>query len=193
MSMKIELGKEPKSPEERRNLLAQHDMAADEAALENINFIQKGVINFLISQKGFMPEDITADRTFCIELAGSSFCVKADLAVSFEGRTIMLIKCSVDSLESWERHMKAFCRVADSRQIPFAAVTDAETVRFINVSKAESAGLELKDMPSRDELVKMSAEHDNEPFPAGRAEKEKRILYAFDAITSCKDSADSKK
>lgn len=186
MSMKIDLGKEPQSPQERRNLLAQHDKKVDDAALENINFIQRGVINFLISQKGFRPEDISADRAFCLELSDKRFTVKADLSVSVDGRTAMLIKCSVDSLESWERHMTAFCRVAEDLQIPFAAVTDAEAVRFINIHKGSSAGLELKEMPSRDELAGMVSESPAEAMPEKRAEMEKRILHAFDAITSCK-------
>jgi hypothetical protein len=181
MSESIALGKSPESPEERRQLIAEHLMAEDYLAHLQASHIQKGVIDFLISSRGYSPGEIEINREFEVQLPGCSFTVRADLIVKVEGTCFLAIKCVMNSLESWERHSVAFCRVAGPCVIPYAAVTDGETVLLIETDRCTTVSGNLELLPPRKEAVRTLGTRPG-PFPGERAEREKRILYAFDAI-----------
>lgn len=178
----INLGKIPSSPLERQELLAKKVEREDYYSLLGITYIQKMIIDFLISKKGYTKNDLDINREFTVELSDASFIAKADIAVKIEDKIFIIIKCVMNSLESWERYSLSFCRVVEPYQIPYAVITDGESTRMLNVLTGEilSDGLDL--IPSREDVKDMIKQNIFTPYNKEKCEKEKRILYAFDAI-----------
>lgn len=79
--------------------------------------------------------------------------------------------------------MIAFCRVVEPYQIPFAMVTDGKEGRVIDVLTGEVK--ETMDIPSKQEFLKVLPDIKFIPYSEERLPKERRILYAFDAIKCC--------
>lgn len=182
MSYYVTLDKSPKSPEERKQLLAkfiEHEAYLDSLEISNI---QRKIIEFLLYHKGYQNRDIEVNKIFTIELEDESFNTYADLVINLNNKKIIFIKCVSSSIDSWERYSIAFCRAADDFQIPYAIITDGETVKFINIHTAFvlEGGLEL--IPSRDEGENNIKETTFTPYPEKRKRIEKRIIYAFEGI-----------
>lgn len=182
MSQRIALGKTPQSPEERKQLIESH--LAEEGHFEKVRltYVQRKVVDFLLTQKGYLPDDVEIDREFSVALSDVTITVKADVSLVLNGRRVMVITCAVNSLESWERHAAAFCRVVESYQIPYAVVTDGEEARMIDAIQGRVISEGIGSIPTRGEAVDLIGHIDFTPCPEGRCEREKRILYAFDAI-----------
>jgi hypothetical protein len=190
MSMYIQLGKVPASPEERRALLAGR--VADEDSLDSrdLTMLKHDVVDFLKSKKGYGDAEVLTDKRFHIKLPETSFDVSADIALNINGRIFLVIKCVINSVNSWERYSKAFCRVAeDPYLIPFAAVTDGDNTSVLDIMDGGSVYEGLGSLPSRETAVRIIQDFVPTPCPEDRKEREKRILYAFDAI-KCSTTAD---
>ncbi len=182
MSRYITLGKIPESPEERKKLISQRVEEEEYLLQVAANYIQKNVVEFLTSRKGYGFNDLEINKEFTVSLANTPFKVKADIIINLDGARFLLIKCAANSTDSWERYTIAFCRVVESSPIPFAAVTDGETLRMLDARSGEVVSEGLEALPSREEARGILSETVYGEFPPERCEKEKRILYAFEAI-----------
>ncbi|MEW6738766.1 MAG: type I restriction enzyme HsdR N-terminal domain-containing protein [Nitrospirota bacterium] len=191
MSTYIPLGKIPTSPEERRELLAKRVEMEEYLSHIELTQVQRRVIDFLISQKGYTNADIEANRDFRVDLPDASFNSRADIILKIDGKIFCVIRCVMSSLESWERHSIAFSRVVESYQIPYAIVTDSESARILDVVEGKLIAEGLDAMPSKEDAMKIVQQTAFSSYPQERAEKEKRILYAFDAIKCSTSLADS--
>jgi hypothetical protein len=147
-----------------------------------LTHVQRRVVDFLISQKEYTQEDIEANKEFKVTMQDTSFNVKTDVALKVDGVIFMILKCVMNSMESWERYSLAFCRVVESYQIPYAAVTDGEAVRMLDIVKGGVTPGGLDSIPSRQDALRIIKDTALCPYADERCEKEKRILYAFDAI-----------
>lgn len=183
MAELVDLGKSPESPEERCSLIGGKLAAEDELSAAALPFIQKTVMQFLIQSKGYGGSDFAVDRAYSVILAdGTVFQAVADLMVSLEGRSLILIKCASNSLESWERYCVAFCRTADAKMIPLAVITDSESMRIVDAATGQFISEDPAVIPSRDEAVRLVEGEGRVALSEQAMERERRILYAFDAI-----------
>lgn len=182
MSEYIYLGKVPGSPEERQRLLAEREAREALFARAQLTQVQRRVLEFLAEKKGYSLADVEVSKAFTIALSDCSFSVATDFILTHGGRRFLAVKCVMSSPESWERHAVAFCRVAGPYQIPWAVVTDSETAKLLDAITGKTAAEGMEAIPSKEEAERLVAETSFVPYPAERAEREKRILYAFDAI-----------
>lgn len=182
MSEGIPLGKAPESLEERQKLIAEHLRMEEYLAHLQATHIQRKVIEFLITDRGYSPGEVEVNGEFEVELPACSFTVRADIMVRVGGRSIMAVKCVMNSLESWERHSVAFCRVAGPSVIPRAVVTDGETALLIDAGTCASVSGTLDLIPTREGALRSLCALPESAFAGERAEREKRILHAFEAI-----------
>jgi hypothetical protein len=138
----------------------------------------------LLSQKGYTTDDLEVNREFKIDLSNASFKVKADIVLNIDEKRFLAIKCATGSIESWERYFIAFGRVAESYQIPFAVVTDGQNARFLDVVRGKLVSEGINSIPSKAEAEQLIKKTVFVPCSPERCDKEKMILYAFDAITT---------
>jgi hypothetical protein len=183
MSIKIYLDRIPGSPEDRNRLIGQKVKEEDDLSLMGLPMLQRSVVAFLLSRKGYSPEEMDLGKVFSINLPEGQFPVTADIIVTIEGRPFLYVKCAMSSIESWERHSFAFCRIAGPSQIPYALVTDGETARLLDIMNCSSSVGGFEIIPSRDEAVLLLKDIPAASYPPEKTEREKRILHAFDAIT----------
>lgn len=144
--------------------------------------VQRRIVQFLISDKGYGEDDLEVNREFTIQMADRSFNVRADIIVKVHEKRFYIVKCVMGSMESWERHSVAFGRVADGYRIPYAIITTGDDARLLCTADGSFVAEGLDAIPSKKDAGRMCEETILEICPSEKAEKEKRILFAFEAI-----------
>lgn len=183
MAEYFDLGKAPETPEERQELLGKREFMESLVEKQALTQVQAVVVDYLLNAKGYAPEDLKVNHTVDLALAdGTPFPATADVLVTIGGRPFLLVKCSMSSLASWDRHAVAFCRVGAGQQIPFAVITDGVEVRLISGLDGSVSEGELAVIPSRAEALNVLAAVPPAGYPEEKSDRERRILYAFDAI-----------
>lgn len=183
MAEYFDLGKAPETPEERQELLGKREFMESLIEQQALTQVQAVVVDYLLNTKGYSPDDLRVNYTADLALAdGKSFQTAADVLVVIDERPVLFVKCSMSSLASWDRHSVAFCRVGAGRQVPFAVVTDGVEVRLISGLDGSVSEGTLADIPSREEAIRVLAAMTATSFPEEKGERERRILFAFDAI-----------
>ncbi|MBF0559483.1 MAG: type I restriction enzyme HsdR N-terminal domain-containing protein [Nitrospirae bacterium] len=182
MSTYIPLGKAPESPEERASLIARKEQMDEYLSGLQLTQVQRRVVEFLISDKGYSENDLEVNREFTVQMTECPFNVRADIIVKVHDKRFLLVKCVMGSMESWERHSVAFGRIAGNCQIPYAVVTTGDEARLLSTSDGALVAEGLDAIPSKHEAERMGLETAEKVCPPDKAEKEKRILYAFEAI-----------
>ena len=183
MSTYISLGKIPATAEEKLGLLAKKVEMDEREEAAYLTDVQRSVIEYLLKEKDYSQDDIRPNKAFKVELPGASFEAVADVAISVKDKFIMIIKCVANSMASWERYAAAFGRVAAPYQIPYAVVTDGEHATVIDIIERKSVEGKLDTIPSKSEALQISEMKAFIQYPKERAEREKRIIHAFNTIT----------
>ena len=182
--MKIPLNKSPESPEERKALIEEIIKTEETLFAQTIGYIQRLMIEKLID-KGYNLDDIEINKSYEVLVSeNEKFITAVDIMVVLEGKTVFAIKCVPTSIDSWQRFLLAFCRVVESYQIPFGFITDSQEGRLMNILTGKVE--ETMEIPNKEELLKLFPSLKFIPYSEEKASKERRILYAFDAIKCCK-------
>ncbi|GAB4389854.1 MAG: type I restriction enzyme HsdR N-terminal domain-containing protein [Thermodesulfovibrionales bacterium] len=168
-----------KARHEERVRQKVREQEADELYLREA--IRKVVLKFLLEDRGYLPEEVETDRAFEVSVDGRVELASTDYVINLGGRRLMAVKCTVTP-DSSERHIVAFCRVADRCLIPFSAVTDGMAARVLDTRTGKAVSEGLDSIPRREEAVRMAEGLEPAVCPADRMEKEKRILLAFESL-----------
>ena len=153
-----------------------------DAAESELSAVKRDIEKFLLEKKGYSANEIEKDGEFEVLIGNERCKSRTDIVISIDGKRLILIKCSVGALVSRERQAVACARVLDSYQIPFAVVTDAVDAIALDTLTGKVISEGMGSIPSRNELAELIRKIELKKLPPERAEKEKRILLAFDAI-----------
>ncbi len=174
----------PDSTEKRGCFTEEHLKHEEFINTLKLSYIQKETAQFLLRHRGYSPQDIEANKEFLVSLDNESFNVSADLIIKVEGKRFIFLKCVANSLDSWERYSIAFCRVVDSHQIPYALITDGKAATLLNTIDGVATEGDVRIMPHKNEAEKIISKTAFTSYPEDRKGREKRIIYAFEAINS---------
>lgn len=181
--MDILLNKIPESPEERKALIGEFIRKQEELFANCIGYIQRLVIENLI-ERGYSPDDMEINKSYEVSVSErEKFSTSVDLIIRINEKAVLAIKCAYASIDSWQRFMLSFCRVVEPFQIPYAFITDGHEGRIIDILSGEVR--ETMDIPSKEDLIKLFPSLSFIPYSEEKLPREKRILYAFDAIKCC--------
>jgi len=175
---------------DRQKLIEEKIGHAEAKASMGLTLIRQVIRDLLLNEKGYSEEDMEVDRQFEIIQDNSRASVSVDYILTLSGKRVMVIKCSPGALESRERHIVSFARVVDSYQIPFAVVTDGLHARILNAESGKLISEGLDSIPSRSQATEILQSTELKPYPAGRMDREKRILLAFDVIKCTQESCE---
>jgi hypothetical protein len=164
-----------------RDILVQELQDGEDLA----NDARKMIGYLLCEKKGYSPDDVRKGLAFEVTLGAETFWSSADFIVSLEGRMGMIIKCAAGSLDSRERQAVAAARVIASPPVPVAVVADPVTAEVLDVATGKVIGEGFGAIPTKEQLREILSRKMLQSLDAGRLEKEKRILLAFDAIKCC--------
>ncbi len=188
--MEIPLNKAPESPEERKILINEIIKQEEEFYAKSLGFIQRLMIERLL-EKGFSLDDIEINKEYEVIVSETEkFVTSVDILIKLDGKVVFAIKCSPASIDSWQRFMLAFCRTVEYYQIPYAFITDSEEGRLMNILTGEVK--ETIDFPSKEDLLRELPNLKFIPYNEEKLAKERRILYAFDAIKCCPINVNAK-
>jgi hypothetical protein len=134
----------------------------------------------LVELKGFSRADIEVDVPLELVVAGEPYGSRVDLVIRAGGRRMMAVKCAAGSLGSREREILAAARLLESHQVPVSVVTDGRDAAVLDTDSGERTGEGIDAVPSKDELIRMSEERPQIPFPEKRLEREKLIFRTYD-------------
>ncbi len=182
MATYIKLHKSPSSPDERIELLKKIAEEEDRFVSIGLSQLQGKMVDFLIDRKGYSVEDIEVNERFKVNLPDITISVNGDIIVRANGRIFLMIKCAMNSIDSWERYSIAFCRVVEPYQIPYAVVTNGESVRVLDVIKGSLISDDFDAIPTKEDAIKILKNIVFSPCAQDKCVKEKRILHAFEAI-----------
>ncbi|MEN2994013.1 MAG: hypothetical protein ABDH19_01530 [Thermodesulfovibrio sp.] len=184
--MEIKLSKIPNSLEERKKLIEEIIKTEDELSARAIGYIQRLMIEKLIDL-GYKLSEIHLNKKYEVIVSErEKFVTSVDILLIIDGKVLFAIKCTPASIESWERFMFAFCRVVEPYQIPFAFITDSKEGILIEILSGKVK--QTMEFPPKDELLRKISYIEFIPYDKQKLQKEKRILYAFDAIKCCPTS-----
>ncbi len=145
-------------------------------------FIRERVYEFLVREKGYLEEDIEIDAPFEVETSTQRERCSVDFIVRAGGKRIVAIKCAVSALESIERHVLAFSRVVEKNvMIPFSVVTRSDHSRVMRTENGELVSEDLAAIPDKSAATLIAGSW-LAALPPERAEKERRILLAFNGL-----------
>jgi hypothetical protein len=168
---------------EKKEILIQKKIKEDEFdEMMQLKGVKKIVLEKLLSEKFYEPEEIDMDPNFKLKLAEREATVSIDFVINLSVINFAVIKCANSGLESWERYITAFARAVKDYQIPYAMITDGDEARIIDIIAGSSTGETFQDFFDRQKSLEMIKNFQKIPCPDYRLEKEKRIIYAFESI-----------
>ncbi len=165
--------------DEREKKIAEKVMGEERETVMLTGLVRERVYEFLVMKKGYLPEEIEIDMPLEVSDGKRSEECTVDYIVRPGGRPLMAIKCALTALESSERHILAFCRVAGG--IPISVVTNSEAARVIDTKSGKLVSEDIQSLPGRAEGLEMT-EKLGANYSEDRIAKEKRILLAFNAL-----------
>lgn len=168
------------NPEKEKKILGQ---LADEerAARRLLEPIRARVFEYLVAQKGYLETDIEIDPVLDVTNGKKMESCSIDFIVSAGGVRLIAVKCAPAALESRQRHVLAFSRVAG--QIPFSVVTDSLEAAVISTGSGKIISTELSGIPEKARAAEMAAEFKAEKLGAEKLMRESCILLAFNSIS----------
>ncbi len=170
--------------EEHEKLIMEKVREEDRHSVMMTGFIRENVYEFLTRRKGYLEEEIEVDVPFEVSTEKKKEICSVDFIVLAGGRRIIAIKCALTALESFERHVLAFSRVAGG--IPISVVTSSDYSRVLDTETGRLLSEELAWIPDR--AAATPERWRPLSFPEERLRMERRILLAFNTL-SCPDSA----
>ena len=154
------------------------------ADTEDERYRQK-LARFLVEDKGFHKEDIQVQRELPLIVNDETWTVTIDFAIILEAKIVMILRFAPGSIVSRERPALAAARLLEPYEIPFAVVTNGQDAHILHTASSEVIGQNLEDIPSRGSILGRLPELEFNHLPGERLEKERRILFMFEAVATC--------
>ena len=147
-------------------------------------FRQK-IARFLVEKKGYEKPQLRPRQKLTVTAGQCTAVVSVDFVVRLQGRVCMVVRFGPGSLVTRHRPALAAARLIASHQVPVVVVTNGNTADVLAGDSGKTIGEGLTAIPGRKKLEKIAAGYRFEPISEERAEKEARIVYAFEVDGAC--------
>ncbi|RJQ50880.1 MAG: hypothetical protein C4526_11145 [Nitrospiraceae bacterium] len=172
----------PEGCGDRRESIESLLESESRTASENLIAVKQAVERLLLENKGYSVSEIELDPEFDVTTGSGPGKSKVDFVIRLNGKRLVSIKCSADTLVSRERQALACARLLESYQVPFAVITDGADAVVLDTVSGKTIGEGLEAVPSREALEILAPRIEFKELPPDRVEREKRIVCAFDAM-----------
>ncbi len=143
------------------------------------------IARLLVAEKGYPKGDIASQQPITVRAGPKCAQVPATFIVSVERRAAILIHYGPGSLVTRHRPALAMARLAVPYQIPVVVVTNGEAADVLDGDSGKIMASGLENMIPRAQLVDHLSNYDWPAVSSSRAEKEARILMAFEVDDRC--------
>ncbi len=144
--------------------------------------LKTALFQYLVSEKGFSPEEIKFDVPIVVEVGGKRLFTKVDLLLLVEGKPVMCVRCREGSVVSRERGVIAAARLlCPDYVLPVCVQTNGDEFSIIDTISKRVFGKTQQDLPTRQDLKKL-LEKRLIKLPSKRRSIEEKILYFYEAL-----------
>lgn len=143
------------------------------------------IAKLLVRTKGYHKSDIAAQQIITIRADAKCAGVPITFILNMDRRTAILIHYGPGSLVTRHRPALALARLAAPYQIPFVVVTNGEAADILDGRSGKIIDSGLDRIPAKNELKNALIDYKWEPVAPERAEKESRIVMAFEVDDRC--------
>jgi hypothetical protein len=144
--------------------------------------IRQKILGLLLTEKGFLPEDLEEEVPFELVTAQEVFLLRVSFIIRLNGKPVVLMKCGPGSVLARERAALALARLFGEVQIPLTVVTNGEDATLLDTLAGETLDCGLGAIPTKSALLAQSPGFQFLPLAEKRLKLEKQILSAFEAL-----------
>jgi hypothetical protein len=151
--------------------------------------IRQGIERLLVTNKGYLAEEVEVDRRFELDLDGRKWDGVAGLVVRIRDHPFMHISCHRGSIVTREHESLAASRLAYDVVVPYTVVTNGQEAELLDTHTGRVVAEGLEALPTRDQAIEMLPNLAFEPLAAKKREKNARIYLAyevFDCLNFCR-------
>jgi len=143
------------------------------------------IARLLVEHKGYDKTDIQPRCDLIARADEKQAMVKIDFSVNLADKICMIIKYGPGSLVTRHRPALAASRLLAPYQIPVVVITNGEDADIVEGSSGKVISKGLDSIPARPELVDRITKEQFSLISGEQAERESRIVYAFEVDGSC--------
>jgi len=143
------------------------------------------IARLLVEHKGYDKTDIQPRCDLIARADEKQAMVKIDFSVNLADKICMIIKYGPGSLVTRHRPALAASRLLAPYQIPVVVITNGEDADIVEGSSGKLISKGLDSIPAKPELIDRIAKERFNPISGEQAERESRIVYAFEVDGSC--------
>lgn len=114
-----------------------------------------------------------------------SAVIPLDFQIVLDGRSVMILQYGPGSITTRHRPALAFSRLVASHQVPVVVVTNGLEAEILDGFTGRVRGSGLGAIPDRKSLLRIAQEAPPAKIDGKRAEREARILYAYEVDGAC--------
>ena len=144
--------------------------------------VRQQVERVLVEKHGYAPSEIEVNFPICVTIGEQTYRSRVDLAIRYENRIVMAIKCAAGSLGSRVRETLAAARLMIDYQVPIAVVSDGTTAIVSDTVSGDEIGTGLDAIPTRQDCANRFSADDFIPYDASRREREAIIFRSYDSM-----------
>jgi len=143
--------------------------------------IRQKMAKFMVEEKGYRIGDLVIDREIRIEVDSRKIRSFADIVVTIDGRSLMLLRGGPGSVVTRESGTIAAARLLEPDYIiPWAVQANLFEAAILDVRKKKAVKYGWDAIPLRDELVRITSDWPPPRLPDDRIPIERQILYSYD-------------
>lgn len=143
--------------------------------------IKQKLARLLVEERGFGIGEIAPDREISFEFYGQRVITIADLVVQINRRSLMVLRGGPGSVVTRESGTIAAARLVEpSYIVPWAVQANLFEAALLDVRHKKAVAYGWESIPSRSQLLEMTAEWPPPALPGDRVTIERQILYSYD-------------
>jgi len=146
---------------------------------------RQNIAALLVNEKGYARDEIKPRWPLTAKADEKCALIKIDFGIILDNRVSMMIKYGPGSLVTRHRPALAASRTLAPYQIPVVVVTNGVEADVLDGFNGIVMARGLDAIPDKKSLKQCVAERTFSPIQPGKAEKESRIIYAFEVDGSC--------
>lgn len=146
---------------------------------------RQSIARLLVEQKGYSKKDIRPRWELQVMAGEKCAVTRIDLSIVMDDRVYMIIRYAPGSLVTRHRPSLAASRTLTSYQIPVVVVSNGIEADILAGGSGKVVARGLDRIPAKHELLKSIQPSDFIEIQKQRAERESRIIFAFEVDDSC--------
>ncbi|MBU1342841.1 MAG: type I restriction enzyme HsdR N-terminal domain-containing protein [Proteobacteria bacterium] len=144
----------------------------------------------LVQNCKFKKTDILSNITIEVAAGKRKATLKVDFIITFQGKTVVLIKYAPGSLVTRRLSTIALSRILKPYQIPIVVITNGEDAEILDGNSGKVMATGLEKLPYKEDIEKNMASFLFKPIENIMFDQASRIAYACEVDGACPCDSD---